>query len=47
MPVGLGYFVAAFARSEFVLAFYLLSLLLLIYVLAFQRSAAGLRALAL
>ena len=38
LPLGLAYFVAAFARSEFVLAFYLLSAGLVLYVLALRRT---------
>ena len=38
LPMGLAYFVAAFARSEFVLAFYLLSALLVLYVLLCRRT---------
>jgi len=47
LPLGLAYFVASFARSEFILSFYLLSLLIAAYVLLAQRTKRGFLALGL
>jgi hypothetical protein len=45
IPIGLTFLVASFARSEFILAFYLVSLGLALYVLLGHRDRAGIRCL--